>query len=149
MLTHLIVDGYNVLHAWAQPGRGRGASPSAPAIDLARIDLLRSLELAAAQHACHCTVVFDGAPIEDLTHGSSRHLTVLFAGPRDTADTLIERLVCQSSGTVPRRGAVPSARPNEIVVATDDHLERDLVSGWGAAVWSSRRLAAWLTEGEP
>lgn len=127
MLDHLIVDGYNILHAWARAGAsGRGA------IDVARQTLLRELETAAAQRGIHCTVVFDGQPIEDITHASSKHLTILFAGPKQSADTVIERLVCQCKE---RCG---------IVVATDDHMEGNLVVGWGAHCWSSAMLAAWL-----
>lgn len=134
MLDHLIVDGYNVLHAGL---RGRAASRGA--IDVARQTLLRELETAAAQRGIHCTVVFDGAPIEDVTHASSKHLTVLFSGPRSTADAVIERLVCHAK--VSPQGTVP-----EIVVATDDQMEGNLVIGWGAHVWSSAMLAQWLRE---
>ncbi len=127
MLDHLIVDGYNVLHAWA-----RGRSAGRQAIDVARQDLLRELETAAAQHGIHCTVVFDGQPIEDITHTSSQHLTILFSGPRASADAVIERLVC---GQKERCG---------ITVATDDHMEGNLVVGWGAHCWPSTMLAQWL-----
>ncbi len=129
MLDHLIVDGYNVLHAGL-----RGRATNRGAIDVARQDLLRELETAAAQRGIHCTVVFDGQPIEDVTHASSKHLTVLFSGPRSTADAVIERLVCQRQE---RCG---------IVVATDDHMEGNLVRGWGGHVWSSAMLARWLEE---
>lgn len=124
MLDHLIVDGYNVLHAWA------ATRPTAPA----RAALLRDLERAAAERGLHCTVVFDGTPIEDVTHASSAHLTVLFSGPRATADSVIERLACQQQE---RCG---------VVVVTDDHVQGNLVVGWGAHCWSARMLAQWLAE---
>jgi len=131
VLDHLIVDGYNILYAWAAGrGRGRGAAPDA--IALARQTLLRDLETAAAARDIHCTIVFDGAPIEDLLHASSSLITVLFAGPRDTADTVIERLVCQR------------AERCGVVVVTDDRMEGNLITGWGAHCWSSTMLARWL-----
>lgn len=131
MTDHLIVDGYNVLYAWARrPSASR--SPGPDAIALARETLLRGLETAAAQHGIHCTVVFDGQPIEDVAHASSAHLEVLFAGPRQSADTVIERIVCQKK----ERGG--------LVVVTDDRLMGNLVVGWGAHGWSTTQLARWL-----
>lgn len=179
MLEHLIVDGYNILHAWS-----RGQASGRGAMDVARQTLLRELETAAAQRGLHCTVVFDGQPIEDVTHASSTHLTVLFSGSRASADAVIERLVCQrqercaglpksSSKSAAQRSRAPSrARKSEairpsastaggrlegrqraagerVVVATDDHLEGNLVVGWGAHCWSSTMLAAWLHDVQP
>lgn len=129
MLDHLIVDGYNVLHAW---NRGRPG-----AIAQARQTLLRDLELAAAVRGLRCTVVFDGQPIEDVTHASSAHLEVLFAGPRSSADAVIERLVCRSR----TQGTVPGA---QTIVATDDRVLGNLAVGWGAQCWSTTMFARWL-----
>lgn len=125
MTDHLIVDGYNVLYAWAR-------RPGTPPIPVARETLLRDLELAAATRGVRCTVVFDGQPIEDVAHASSAHLEVLFAGPRQSADTVIERIVCQKK----ERGG--------LVVVTDDRLMGNLVVGWGAHGWSTTQLARWL-----
>ena len=100
MPERLIVDGYNVLYAWAR-------RPGAPPIPMARETLLRDLERAAATRGVRCTVVFDGRPIEDVAHASSALLEVLFAGPHSSADAVIERMVCRS----PRQGQV---------VVTDD-----------------------------
>lgn len=127
MLDHLVVDGYNVLHAWHR-GKGRAA------IDDARVALIRELESAAALRGIHCTVVFDGTPIVDLLHASSLHLDVLFAGPTQSADSLIERAVHDHRE---RSG---------VAVVTDDRAQGNMVLGWGARCWSSRQLAEWLTE---
>ncbi|MBI4313574.1 MAG: NYN domain-containing protein [Candidatus Omnitrophica bacterium] len=152
MLDHLIVDGYNVLHAWhrgERRGEGehrgvrhrpasdadlKGLSPkgAVPDFTSARLDLIRDLELAAAQRGIRCTVVFDGNAIDDMLHASSEHLEVLFAGSKSSADHVIERRVC---GRKERCG---------IVVVTDDHLQAQLVTGWGAHVWSSGMLRQWL-----
>ena len=126
MLDHLVVDGYNVLYAW---GRGR-ATPMA----VARQQLIQELELVAAHRGIRCTIVFDGQPLEDLLHASNDLVTVTFSGPGQSADTVIERLVC---GRQQRCG---------IVVVTDDRAEADLVVGMGAHCWSSATLAGWLTE---
>lgn len=132
MLDHLIVDGYNVLYAWT---RQSGRSSRAPdAIALARETFLRDLETAAAQRGLRCTVVFDGQPIEDVAHASSAHLEVLFAGGRQSADAVIERMVCRRKE---RCG---------IVVVTDDRVEGNLVTGWGAHCWSSTMLTRWLDD---
>jgi predicted RNA-binding protein with PIN domain len=130
MPDHVIVDGYNVLYAWAR-------RPGAPPMPVAREALLRDLELAAATRGVHSTVVFDGRPIEDIAHASSAHLDVLFAGPHSSADAVIERLVCQSR----TQGTVPLFR---WIVVTDDRLLGNLAVGWGACCWSTARLAQWL-----
>ena len=127
MLDHLIIDGYNILYAW----HGDKVS-SRGAMDQARVDLIRQLESVAAQRDIHCTVVFDGSAIEDLLHTSSKLLEVCFAGPKSSADHVIERMVCERQE---RCG---------IVVVTNDHLEGQLVTGWGAHVWSSGMFLTWL-----
>lgn len=113
-------------------------------MDVARQTLLRDLELAAALRGIHCTVVFDGAPIEDVTHCSSEHLTVLFAGPTASADSVIERLVCQRPARAPK-GQSPGTVPH-VVVVTNDRVQGNLVVGFGARCWSSSQLASWLHE---
>ncbi|OGX39418.1 MAG: hypothetical protein A3C53_06860 [Omnitrophica WOR_2 bacterium RIFCSPHIGHO2_02_FULL_68_15] len=124
MPERLIVDGYNVLYAWAR-------RPGAPPIPMARETLLRDLERAAATRGVRCTVVFDGRPIEDVAHASSALLEVLFAGPHSSADAVIERMVCRS----PRQGQV---------VVTDDRLLGHLAVGWGCSCWSTTQFAQWL-----
>lgn len=158
MLDHLIIDGYNVLHAWHEGARHRTVPGTN--LQLARQSFLRDLELAAALRGVRCTVVFDGAPIEDVTYCSSEHLTVIFAGPRESADTVIERLVCKAKELSPKGTAArtkglspttdPAGRPKGtvpgIVVVTNDRAQGNLIVGWGARCWSSRMLAAWLHE---
>lgn len=147
MLDHLIVDGYNVLYAWT---RQSGRSSRAPdAIALARETFLRELETAAAQRGLRCTVVFDGRPIEDVAHASSAHLEVLFAGPRQSADAVIERLVCQSQSKGRREKGLspPGDCPfSQSIVVTNDRTVGNLVTGWGAHCWSSTMFRRWLDE---
>jgi predicted RNA-binding protein with PIN domain len=127
----LIVDGYNIIHAWPALNvtmRTRG-------LEDARRQLVTALAEYAAQTGIAVTVVFDG---QSRPGGlpSGEHLdgvTVLFGSRLASADHVIERAAYQAS----QRG-----EGADVVVATDDRLERDVVGGMGIATMGARALEA-------
>jgi hypothetical protein len=128
-VNELIVDGYNVIHAWPE---------LAPIIkgghaEEARRRLTVMLGEYAAATGERVTVVFDA-------HGRARDhgpgetvdgVTVIFGSKAQTADHVIERRVSVAK----HRGDA-----GLVTVATGDRLQRDLVMGMGGAVIGAEAL---------
>jgi predicted RNA-binding protein with PIN domain len=130
----LIVDGYNIIHAWPALSltmRTRG-------LEDARRELVARLAEYAAQTGVAVTVVFDGQARRGGAPGNEHHdgVTVLFGSKHASADHVIERAAYQ---------AVQRGEGAEVVVATDDRLERDVVGGMGVATMGARALQAEVT----
>ncbi|MCM8794194.1 MAG: NYN domain-containing protein [Candidatus Omnitrophica bacterium] len=114
----ILVDGENVLRAL---GLIRGS-------DLTRAEsFLQELERTAAEKDWEVVVVFDGP--ERYLRRESGLLTVCYAKPGTTADTVIERMVYEA----PDRSGM--------VVVTRDRAEGNVALGLGALVWAPHRLA--------
>ena len=109
----VIVDGNNVM----------------PALNLRRPpqieQLLQRLEMAAVTKDWEVVVVFDGP--ERYLPRETGPLVVRYIQGK-SADSLIERMVYQA----PDR--------KQVIVVTQDRAESALVRGFGAMVWSARRL---------
>lgn len=128
-MNELIVDGYNVIHAWPELSpiiKGGHAEE-------ARHRLVLMLGEYAAATGERVTVVFDA-------HGRARDhgvgetvdgVTVLFGSKGQSADHVIERRVSIAS----QRGDAI-----RVTVATADRLQRDLVMAMGAAVIGTESL---------
>jgi predicted RNA-binding protein with PIN domain len=125
----LIVDGYNIVHAWPELAP---LSKSGKAEE-ARRKLVGILADYAAASGERVTVVFDA-------HGRSRDhgageivdgVTVVFGSSAQTADHVIERRV-----------AIASAKGDArmVTVATSDRLQRDMVMAMGASVVGAEAL---------
>ena len=130
-MSELIVDGYNIIHAWPELSPlikgGRG--------DEARHRLISALGEYAAATGDHVTVVFD-AHSRARDHGEGEvvdGVTVIFGSKSQTADHVIERRVSIAS----RRGDA-----GRVMVATSDRLQRDMVMAMGAAVIGALALHA-------
>ena len=106
----MLVDGYNVIHAWGLDTRN---------LEDARAALLHSLDDYAGYSGEDITVVFDGykkkARQSETKHGL---LTVVFTAYGVTADTHIQRTVKSSK--------------KRLTVVTADYLEQLSVFGGGA-----------------
>jgi uncharacterized protein len=124
----LIVDGYNVIHAWpelksALDGAGLEESRRLLIAMLAEYGAVRGIEV---------TVVFDGprtstASPAEVVDG----VTVRFGGASGSADHVIERLAYRASQT---------GRAADVVVATSDRLQRDMVRAMGVPTMDTRSL---------
>jgi predicted RNA-binding protein with PIN domain len=130
-VSELIVDGYNIIHAWPElaPLIKRGHAEEA------RRRLVAMLAEYAASSGDRVTVVFD-AHARARDHGAGEvvdGVTVLFGSANNSADHVIERRVSEAS----RAG--DSAR---VTVATSDRLQRDMVMAMGAAVVGAESLHA-------
>jgi predicted RNA-binding protein with PIN domain len=127
----LIVDGYNIIHAWP----ALHATLRERGLEDARRQLVSALAEYAAQTGVAVTVVFDAHARPGAIPPTEKFdgVTVLFGSKRATADHVIERAAYRASQR--GEGAV-------VVVATDDRLERDVVGGMGVATMGARALEA-------
>lgn len=123
----MIVDGYNVIHAWAPLKR----LLSEASLEAARDKLVDRLAVLGHVTSADVTVVFDAhhsaarSNSEELVDG----VRVLFTRKGHSADNVIERM------------AYEAAAANDVItVATSDRFQRDLVRGMGGAVISALEL---------
>jgi predicted RNA-binding protein with PIN domain len=127
---HLLVDGYNIAHAWPDLRRVLVAKGR----DVARAQLVERLLVLHDFERLRVSVVFDGRGGEIAIERPTRHATfsVLYTPAGMTADDLIEQLTAQS------------ASPGAVIVATADQAERDTVEAAGATALSPAQLAEWV-----
>jgi predicted RNA-binding protein with PIN domain len=131
----LIVDGYNVIHAWASLKR----LLSTASLEAARDELVRRLSVLGMVSGEEVTVVFDAHHSKAMSNSEEMvdEVRVVFTRKGHSADHSIERLAYQAS-----------AAGQVITVATSDRFQRDLVRGMGGAVISALELERRVVEAE-
>jgi predicted RNA-binding protein with PIN domain len=134
-MERVIVDGYNVIHAWPQLKRLLGDA----SLEAARDKLVERLSVFGMVVGADVTVVFDAhhsaarTNSEELVEG----VHVVFTRKGHSADHVIERIAYDASQT-----------GDAITVATSDRFQRDLVRGMGGAVISAPELERRVVEAE-
>lgn len=123
---YLLVDGYNVIHAW--PALKELAESN---MDLARGRLLDALSSYQALKRCQVIAVFDayrvqGRPMEEISAYHNIH--VVYTKEAQTADQYIEKF------------AHDHKRDYQITVATSDALQQVIIRGSGSRLLSAREL---------
>ena len=133
-MERLIVDGYNVIHAWPPLNKLLGVS-----LEAARDKLVERLAVYSLVSGAEVTVVFDAhqttslANAEELREG----VRVIFTRKGHSADHAIERLAYTATGS-----------GDAVTVATSDRFQRDLVRGMGGGVISALELERRVVEAE-
>lgn len=131
-IARLLVDGYNVIGAWATLKRVRDLD----GLELARYELIETLANYSALQGFETHLVFDAYTqatpgVEEIV---TQHLATYYTNFGQTADTYIERLCAQHRG---------KAGCNErLIVATSDRAQQLTVMGYGAEWMSARQLEA-------
>jgi predicted RNA-binding protein with PIN domain len=134
-MSQLIVDGYNVIHAW--PSLKRLLTDAS--LEAARDRLIERLSVLGMITGESVTVVFDAhhsaamATSEEVVDA----VRVIFTRRGRSADHAIERLAYQATNA----GEI-------ITVATSDRFQGDLVRGMGGAVISALELERRVVEAE-
>jgi len=127
----LLVDGYNIIHAWPEL-----KELAAENMDGARLALLDSLSNYRAIRNCRIIVVFDAYRVpgrrEEMIDYHNIHL--VFTGEARTADQYIEKF------------AHDNKNKYRITVATSDGLQQMIVRGSGCSLLSARELKAEIEE---
>lgn len=128
--SFLLVDGNNIIHAWAdllQLHQKRGG--------LAHAELIRRLGELRDFSGYRIVLVFDGTGATASDERSPGGLQVIYTSRSHTADDVIERLAIKYAGTY------------QIIVATDDRAEQDVVVAAGGEAMSSGGLRQLLESG--
>jgi predicted RNA-binding protein with PIN domain len=120
-LVRILVDGYSLLHNWPEiaPGAPRHSAR-------ARDELVQILTQYHDATGELITIFFDGsgAPPNTPKDEPGSAVEILFSGPGQTADDLIERAAHRFRDY------------GEVLVVTNDHDERDTVIGFGGSAAS-------------
>lgn len=133
-MDRLVVDGYNVIHAWPSLKRLLDVS-----LEAARDKLVERLSVYGLVTGSDVTVVFDAH------HSSARSnaeamvegVRVVFTRKGHSADHAIERIAYNATGG-----------GDAVTVATSDRFQSDLVRGMGGAVISAPELERRVIEAE-
>jgi hypothetical protein len=134
-LARILVDGYSLLHNWPElaPGQPRHS-------ERAREELIQILTKYHDATGEPITIFFDGsgAPPHAPKNESSRDVEVLFSRAGQTADDMIERAAHRFQDY------------GEVLVVTDDNIEREVAGGFGSLTASCgnfiRMIGSALTE---
>ena len=134
-MSQLIVDGYNVVHAW--PSLKRLIATAS--LEDARDELVRRLAVLGFVGGEDVTVVFDAHHSKAMmsTEETVDGVRVVFTRRGHSADHSIER-----------QAYLASERGDVITVATSDRFQRDLVRGMGGAVISALELERRVEDAE-
>ena len=127
MLQHLIIDGYNIINKWPDLIKAKNKS-----IELAREKLNTIIQKYSDFKGIKAIIAYDGrGPERTETKDNPK---IIFSKGGETADTVIEYLVCNHKS------------PEEITVATDDSVQRNFIVGAGAHSVSADDLEAEVKE---
>lgn len=119
----LLVDGNNILHAWADFRQRLEPNPAA-----ARDALIHRLNLYRDASECHVVLVFDGRGRSRSQNREPASIQVIFSASGQTADAVLEQLARAYSERF------------DLVVASDDLAVQDAVVAAGATAISSEGL---------
>ena len=131
----MVVDGYNVIHAWPDLKH----LLSAASLEAARDRLIDRLSVFGLVAGADVTVVFDAHHSAARTNSEQdvEGVHVVFTRKGHSADHAIERI------------AYAAAQVGDVItVATSDRFQRDLVRGMGGAVISALELERRVVEAE-
>jgi predicted RNA-binding protein with PIN domain len=133
-VERLIVDGYNVVHAWPQL-----KSIMQESLEAARDKLIDRLAVYAQVRSADVTVVFDAHRTAAMANAeeSRQGIRVIFTRKGHSADHAIERIAYAAS-----------ERGDPLIVATSDRFQSDLVRGMGGAVISALELERQVIDAE-
>ena len=130
-MRYLIVDGHSVIFAWPELRAMHGRRTVAARETLSRL-------LTAYQDASGVRVVavFDGKGEKASDASEPGGIQIFYSSAGQTADEIVERLVAKY------------AKQHDLLVATDDGLERQTAISFGADVVSTENLRHLLADAE-
>lgn len=135
MPERVVVDGYNVIHAWPDLKK----LLSGASLEAARDRLIERLSVFGMVVGADVTVVFDAHHSTARTNSETQveGVHVVFTRKGHSADHAIERIAYDASQV-----------GDLITVATSDRFQRDLVRGMGGAVITALELERRVIDAE-
>jgi predicted RNA-binding protein with PIN domain len=130
-MRFLIVDGHSVIFAWPELRAMHARRGVA-----ARETLVRQLTAYQDASGVRVVAVFDGRGEKASEASEPGGIQVFYSSAGQTADDIVERLVAKY------------AQKHELLVATDDSLERQTAISFGAEVVSTENLKQLLSNAE-
>lgn len=127
MAEYLIVDGYNIIHAWKSL-----KSTVSQDLEHARIKLIDMMADYKAFRGVYVIIVFDAHMVKGST-GSKEQISgveVIYTAEGETADSLIEKIAGEFKDS------------DRVTVATSDWDQQRIVFGRGAVRLSAKELEA-------
>ena len=133
-MENLVVDGYNVIHAWDSL---RTLLPVS--LEAARDALIDRLAVYGQMTGSRVTVVFDAhqTAASQVNRAVRDGVYVVFTRRRESADHLIERIAYDAA-----------KQRSPILVASSDRFHRDMLRGMGAAVIDAGELERRVLDAE-
>lgn len=124
-VEYVLVDGYNVIHAWENLRELVGEH-----MDVARNLLINTLCNYQGYKKCHLILVFDAYKIKGHEREVEKfnNITIVYTKEAETADMYIER------------ASYKLAKSNRVRVVTSDGLEQLIILGTGAIRVSAREF---------
>jgi len=128
---YLLVDGYNIIHAWEDL-----SAAAREDLDGARVRLMDLLCSYQGWRRCHVILVFDAYKVKGSPGSVEKYhnIHVVYTKEAETADTYIER------------ATYDLAKEHRVRVATSDALEQVIILGHGARRLSAREFRFELDE---
>ena len=123
----LLIDGYNIINAW-----GELAKLANENLEEARHKLNNVISEYAAYNGIETYIVYDAYKVKGTSNRTekTKNLTIIFTKENQTADSYIEKFIHDYKY---KRHAI-------IRVATNDHVEQNMILGKGAARLTAREL---------
>ena len=130
---YLLVDGYNIIHAWDEL-----SALAREDLDAARLRLMDRLANYQGWRKCRVILVFDAYKVKGNPGSVEKYnnIHVVYTKEAETADMYIEKTTYEI------------AREHRVRVATSDGLEQLIILGHGAVRMSARELEWELNEAE-
>lgn len=132
-MERLIVDGYNVIHAWPSLKKLMAEA----SLEAARDKLVERVAILGTVNNLDVTVVFDSHRAAASSEAMVDGVRVIFTRKGHSADHAIERIAYAASQV-----------SDVITVATSDRFQSDLVRGMGGAVISAPELERQVLEAD-
>ncbi len=128
--SHVIIDGYNVIHQWPSLRNILKQNGHEAACE----QLARRARILHDQNEAQVTVVFDGQgdKTQILHPGKEDTFSLVFSPSGIAADTLIENMVSRTK------------KPKSVTVVTRDHMLAEVVGSLGAMVVSPEGFQEWI-----
>lgn len=130
-MRYLLVDAHSVIFAWPEL-----RCLHAKRMALAREELIKRLTLFQDLSDYRVVAVFDGQGAKNSAAVDSGGIQVFYSSTRQTADSIIERLVAKYG------------QEHDLTVVTNDRLEQQTAITFGAFAIPVESFLAWMQEAE-